>query len=146
MIFQNSILLDGDILGVFGDKNIDAELIRMDLKSGKIHWREKMPGTRGSSLMVGDQMVILSETGDIICGEPAKSGWTEHGRVKALVIGQLGTRRIRPWQDFRPQQQGRGSLLRCELRRAASVTNRKCAWHFREPPTFPCVMPIFHCV
>ena len=84
MIFQNSILRDGDILGVFGDKNIDAELIRMDMKTGKAHWRAKMPGTRGSSLMVGDQMVILSETGDIICGEPAKSGWTEHGRVKAL--------------------------------------------------------------
>jgi outer membrane protein assembly factor BamB len=84
MIFQNSILQDGDILGVFGDKNIDAELIRMDMKTGKAHWRAKMPGTRGSSLMVGDQMVILSETGEIICGEPAKSGWKEHGRVKAL--------------------------------------------------------------
>jgi outer membrane protein assembly factor BamB len=84
MIFQNSILLDGDIVGVFGDKNIDAELIRMDLKSGKVHWREKMPGTRGSSLMVGNQMIILSETGDIICGEPGKTGWTEHGRVKGL--------------------------------------------------------------
>ena len=84
MIFQNSILLDGDILGVFGDKNIDAELIRMDMRSGKARWRAKMPGTRGSSLMVGDQMVILAETGDIICGEPAKSGWKEHGRVKAL--------------------------------------------------------------
>ncbi|MFZ9936642.1 MAG: PQQ-binding-like beta-propeller repeat protein [Luteolibacter sp.] len=84
MIFQNSILQDGDILGVFGDKNIDAELIRMDMKTGKARWRAKMPGTRGSSLMVGDQMVILTETGEIICGEPAKSGWTEHGRVKAL--------------------------------------------------------------
>jgi outer membrane protein assembly factor BamB len=84
MIFQNSIFQDGDILGVFGDKNIDAELIRMDMKTGKAHWRAKMPGTRGSSLMVGDQMVILAETGDIICGEPAKSGWKEHGRVKAL--------------------------------------------------------------
>jgi outer membrane protein assembly factor BamB len=84
MIFQNSILVDGDILGVFGDKNIDAELIRMDMKSGKIHWREEMPGTRGSSLMVGDDLIILSETGDILCGTPAKSGWTEHGRIKAL--------------------------------------------------------------
>jgi outer membrane protein assembly factor BamB len=84
MIFQNSILRDGDILGVFGDKNIPAELIRMDMKTGKAHWRAKMPGTRGSSLMVGDQMVILSETGEIICGEPAKSGWKEHGRVNAL--------------------------------------------------------------
>lgn len=84
MIFQNSILIDGDILGVFGDKNIDAELIRMDMKSGKPRWRAKMPGTRGSSLMVGNQMVILSETGEIICGEPAKDGWKENGRVKAL--------------------------------------------------------------
>lgn len=84
MIFQNSILVDGDILGVFGDKNIDAELIRMDIKSGTVHWREKMPGTRGSTLMVGNQMIILAETGDIICGEPSKSGWAEHGRVKGL--------------------------------------------------------------
>lgn len=84
MIFQNSLLVDGDILGVFGDKNIDAELIRMEMKSGKILWREKMPGTRGSSLMVGEDMVILSETGDILCGKPSKTGWAEHGRVKAL--------------------------------------------------------------
>jgi len=84
MIFQNSILVDGDIVGVFGDKNLDAEVVRMDMKSGKVHWREKIPGTRGSSLMVGDQMVILSETGDILCGTPGKTGWVEHGRVKAL--------------------------------------------------------------
>lgn len=85
MIFQNSILVDGDILGVFGDKNIDAELVRMEMRSGKILWREKIPGTRGSSVMVGEEMVILSETGDIICGTPTKDGWTEHGRIKALA-------------------------------------------------------------
>jgi outer membrane protein assembly factor BamB len=84
MIFQNSILDDGDILGVFGDKNIDAELIRMDMKSGRVFWREKMPGTRGSSLMAGEHMVILAETGDIIAGSPARAGWREYGRVKAL--------------------------------------------------------------
>ncbi len=84
MIFQNSILLDGDILGVFGDKNIDAELIRMDFRSGKIHWREKMPGTRGSSLLVGDHLVALCETGDLIVGKPGKTGWTELGRTKVL--------------------------------------------------------------
>ena len=84
MIFQNSILVDGDIVGVFGDKNIKAELIRMDMKTGKIRWRAGMPGTRGSSLMVGDQMVILSETGEIIVGEPGETGWKEFGRIKAL--------------------------------------------------------------
>jgi outer membrane protein assembly factor BamB len=84
MIFQNSILVDGDILGVFGDKSIDAKLVRMDMKSGKVRWSEKMPGTRGSSLMVGNTMVIFAETGDIICGEPAATGWKELGRVKPL--------------------------------------------------------------
>ena len=84
MIFQNSILIDGDILGVFGDKNIDAELIRMEMASGDIRWREKIPGTRGSSLMVGDTLIILSEKGDIIAGKPSKDGWKELGRVKPL--------------------------------------------------------------
>lgn len=84
MIFQNSILLDGDILGVFGDKNINAELIRMDMRSGDIRWREKMPGTRGSSLMVGDTMIVLSEKGDLIAGNPSKTGWKEYGRIKPL--------------------------------------------------------------
>lgn len=84
MIFQNSILDDGDIVGVFGDKNIDAELIRMDMASGKVRWRERMPGTRGSSLMVGDSLVVLSETGDLIVGKAGKSSWKESGRAKIL--------------------------------------------------------------
>jgi len=84
MIFQNSILVEGDIVGVFGDKNLDAEVIRMDLVSGKIRWREQLPGSRGSSLMVGDTLVALLETGHIVCGTPGKDGWTEHGRIKPL--------------------------------------------------------------
>ena len=84
MIFQNSILVDGDIIGVFGDKNIDAELIRMDMKSGKIRWKESMPGTRGSSLLIGDHLVILAETGDLIVGKASKTGWKELGRIKPL--------------------------------------------------------------
>jgi outer membrane protein assembly factor BamB len=85
MIFQNSILVDGDILGVFGDKNLDAEVVRLEMKTGKVRWREKLPGSRGSSLMVGEQMIILLETGDLVLGTPAKDGWTEHGRIKALA-------------------------------------------------------------
>lgn len=84
MIFQNSILTEGDIVGVFGDKNIDAELIRMDMATGKIHWRERMPGTRGSSLMVGGSIVVLAETGDLVVGSASKSGWKESGRAKIL--------------------------------------------------------------
>ncbi len=84
MIFQNSILVDGDVVGVFGDKNIDAELMRMDLATGKVRWRERMPGTRGSSLMVGNSAVVLSETGDLIVGEVGRDSWKESGRAKIL--------------------------------------------------------------
>jgi outer membrane protein assembly factor BamB len=87
MIFQNSILLDGDIVGVFGDKNIDAELIRMDMKSGEVRWRERLPGTRGSSLMVGDELVVLTETGHLVVGTPEKTGWKEAGRKRVLNDG-----------------------------------------------------------
>jgi outer membrane protein assembly factor BamB len=84
MIFQNSLLLDGDIVGVFGDKRIDAELLRMDFASGKIRWRVPLPGTRGSCLMVGDKLIALAETGDLVCGVPDMNGFRELGRSKTL--------------------------------------------------------------
>lgn len=87
MIFQNSILLEGDIVGVFGDKNIDAELMRMDLATGKVRWKLALPGTRGSSLMVGDTLVALSETGTLVCGKVTKDKFTELGRTD--ILGKL---------------------------------------------------------
>jgi len=84
MIFQNSVRTGGTITGVFGDKRIDAELIRMDMASGKIHWRRKMPGTRGSSALIGNTFILLSETGDLIAGRVSNKGFTETGRQKIL--------------------------------------------------------------
>ena len=84
MIFQNSILLDGDIVGVFGDKRIDAELVRMDLATGKIRWRMGLPGTRGSCLMVGDKLIALTENGHLVCGIPHKEGFKQLGKFQIL--------------------------------------------------------------
>lgn len=84
LIFQNSILEDGDVIGVFGDKNLPAELIRMDLASGEVRWKVAMPGSRGSCLMVGDTLVVLTETGEVITGKAGRDAWEETGRVKAL--------------------------------------------------------------
>ncbi|NNC89288.1 MAG: PQQ-like beta-propeller repeat protein [Akkermansiaceae bacterium] len=84
MIFQNSLLVDGDIMGVFGDKRLDAELIRMDMASGKVRWRHRIPGTRGSAALIGKTLVVLSETGDLVVGTPSKSGFKELGRRKIL--------------------------------------------------------------
>lgn len=84
MIFQNSVRTGGTITGVFGDKRIDAELVRMDMASGKIHWRKEMPGTRGSSALVGDTFLILSETGELIAGKVSDRGFKETGRMTVL--------------------------------------------------------------
>lgn len=84
MIFQNSVRTGGTVTGVFGDKRIDAELIRMDMASGKIHWRKQMPGTRGSSALVGDTFLLLSETGDLVAGKVSDQGFTETGRQSIL--------------------------------------------------------------
>ncbi len=84
MIFQNSVRTDGTITGVFGDKRIDAELVRMDMASGRILWRKKIPGTRGSSALVGDTFLVLSETGDLIAGRVSDRGFTETGRKRIL--------------------------------------------------------------
>jgi len=84
LIFQNSILHEGDIIAVFGDRGFEAELIRMDMASGAVRWRERIPGSRGSCLMVGDSLVVLAETGDLIVGKPGRDGWRESGRAKVL--------------------------------------------------------------
>ena len=84
MIFQNNLLVNGNIIGVFGDKKIDAELISMDLASGDINWKVGLPGTRGSSIMVGKQLVCLLETGHLVTGEPLEGTFNETGRLKVL--------------------------------------------------------------
>ncbi|MGE9266854.1 MAG: PQQ-binding-like beta-propeller repeat protein [Verrucomicrobiales bacterium] len=85
LIFQNSLLVDGNIIAVFGDKNIDAELISMDMASGKINWKSDMPGTRGSILQVGEnQLLILSETGALITGKYDAKGFQKEGQLDIL--------------------------------------------------------------
>lgn len=84
MIFQNAIPKKGDLVGVFGDKNINAEAFRMEMKTGKLKWTAAIPGTRASTLMSGDQLIILSETGELIFGKDTGSKFQETGRHQIL--------------------------------------------------------------
>ncbi len=84
MIFQNSFLIGDHLLGCFGDKRYDAELYRMDFKTGKILWKHKVPGTRGSTALIGDTIVVLTETGHLIFGNPTEESFTETGRHQVL--------------------------------------------------------------
>lgn len=84
MIFQNAIPQKGDVIGVFGDKNIAAKAFRMDMKTGKLKWSAEIPGTRASTLMAGDQLIILSETGELIFGKESGTSFKETGRHQIL--------------------------------------------------------------
>ncbi|MEN8755537.1 MAG: PQQ-binding-like beta-propeller repeat protein [Akkermansiaceae bacterium] len=84
MIFQNAIPKKGDLVGVFGDKNIKAKAFRMNMKTGKLKWAAELPGTRASTLMAGDQLIILSETGHLIFGKDTGTSFKEIGRHEIL--------------------------------------------------------------
>lgn len=84
MIFQNAFVVEGDLIGCFGDKRYEAELYRMDFKTGEIHWRHRIPGSRGSTAKIGDTTVALSETGMLIFGKAGKEEFTETGRHQVL--------------------------------------------------------------
>ncbi len=80
MIFQNAFLEGDDLIGCFGDKRYKTELYRMDLKSGKILWKQALPGTRGSTAKIGETIVVLTETGHLVFGKAGNKKFTETGR------------------------------------------------------------------
>ncbi|MEN8847283.1 MAG: PQQ-binding-like beta-propeller repeat protein [Akkermansiaceae bacterium] len=84
MIFQNAMPKNSDIVGVFGDKGMRAEVYRMEMKTGKMKWVSPIPGTRGSALMSGDHLVILSETGELIFGKDSGNQFTMTGKHQIL--------------------------------------------------------------
>ena len=85
MIFQNSFLIGNDLVGCFGDKRYATELYRMDFKTGDLLWKHKLPGTRGSTALIGDTLVVLTETGDLVFGTATEKAFTETGRHKILT-------------------------------------------------------------
>lgn len=84
MIFQNSFVQGGDLIGCFGDKRYNTELYRMDFKTGKILWKHPLPGTRGSTALIGDTTVVLTETGLVVFGKAGEKEFTESGRHQVL--------------------------------------------------------------
>ncbi|MDG1070377.1 MAG: PQQ-like beta-propeller repeat protein [Akkermansiaceae bacterium] len=84
MIFQNAYTIGSDIVGTLGDKNFEAELFRMDFKTGKVKWKHRIPGTRGSTLQVGETTIVLSETGSLVFGRATEKEFVESGRHQVL--------------------------------------------------------------
>lgn len=82
--FQNSLLIDGDILGVFGDNRHDSQFVRMDLTTGEIRWKLPYPGKRGNLLAIGDKVIAITETGNMIIGNANKEEFEMLAQLEIL--------------------------------------------------------------
>lgn len=85
LMFQNSVFDGNHIMAVFEDKGEPARLARLDIASGKVHWRHDLPGERGSLLRAGTHLIILAETGDLVFGKADDAGFKEVARQKVLA-------------------------------------------------------------
>ncbi len=82
--FQNSLQIDGDILGIFGDNKYDSQFIRMDMLSGEIRWKLPYPGKRGNLLAVGDKVIAITETGTMIIGNASSERFDTLSQIEVL--------------------------------------------------------------
>ncbi len=82
--FQNSLLIGGDILGIFGDNKHDSQFIRMDMATGNVRWKLPYPGKRGNLLAVGKQVIAITETGKMIIGNSSQDGFEELGQIETV--------------------------------------------------------------
>lgn len=76
--FQNAVRLGSRVYGV------QKELICLDLRSGKEIWNYKVSGNEGNVIAAGGKLIVLSEKGELIVGNPLADRFEELGRVQVL--------------------------------------------------------------
>ena len=73
----NAVLIDGHLYGFDGTahRGREVELVCMELATGAEKWRHK--GLRyGTLIGAADQLVVLSERGELLIGKATPDGWT----------------------------------------------------------------------
>jgi len=73
----------GAYFGTFIPDNANAELRCIDASSGETRWAESGFG-RGGTLLVGTNLLLLTERGDLVLAEANTNAYIELGRFKAI--------------------------------------------------------------
>ncbi|QDS93512.1 outer membrane biogenesis protein BamB [Roseimaritima multifibrata] len=85
--FQNqlhgSILHDGFLYGLDGDMEAGARLKCVDWKTGEVRWVEN-DLRPGAIILVEDEWILLTDTGEMIRGAATPDGYQETSRSKVL--------------------------------------------------------------
>lgn len=83
--WSTPIVHDGHLYGIFEFKKYGrAPLQCVELATGEIKWSERGFGP-GNCILVGDKLVVLSDTGEVVLANAKPDRYRELGRVKAVT-------------------------------------------------------------
>lgn len=80
--FQNMVLKDGFVYAVSGGNQTRATLKCLDFMTGEVKWQERLRENRGSVLLVGGKVLVLSESGELILLQPDPKQFNPQGRIQ----------------------------------------------------------------
>lgn len=79
-----AVLIDGHLYGIDGDEGKDGTALKcLNLESGETLWSEEAVG-HGAVSAAGNQLVVLSEQGELQIGAASPSGFSPHFTKKVL--------------------------------------------------------------
>jgi outer membrane protein assembly factor BamB len=81
--WMTPVARDGFLYGQIGDGNADSRLKCIDMRSGAVKWSVTGFG-RGSTVLVDDHLVSITESGDLVLIKPVTNAYTEVARFKAI--------------------------------------------------------------
>ncbi len=81
--WSTSVCHEGALFGQFSPDGPDAELRCIDAATGQTRWAESGFG-RGSIVLVGTNLLVLTERGDLVLAEANTNAYVELGRFKAI--------------------------------------------------------------
>ncbi len=77
------VLIDGTVFGFDGDSGSEVRLVALDPETGEVRWSEVGFGA-GSLIAVGRQLLILSETGELVAADVDRTGMRVLSRQQIL--------------------------------------------------------------
>ena len=80
--FQNTILHEGNVYCVHGGNTERASLRCIEFLTGRTRWKERVSGNRGSVLLAGGKLIVLSDAGELVLAEADPAGYRELGTVQ----------------------------------------------------------------
>jgi outer membrane protein assembly factor BamB len=82
--WSTPVLHDGCLYGVFGFKDYGSGPMKcVELASGKVMWEQKGFGA-GQVILAGDQVLALSDKGELVLVQARSAGYAELARAKVL--------------------------------------------------------------